>query len=1037
MTRSRKRRFVPLAATLEARRLLSGTPTAAWLGQDGLDLAGGATAGTGNGIQDVHVALGGLPAGDPIQKIQMFGYGRGEWDLDVNTYSRYGGVLRQAPGATSADWYFDVYETETGRSFALTITYADQTTAVVNMNGGTADANLRTPAYALTAGWIGQDGHDLTGQSVGVGPDGYQDVHLTLGHIDASTSVTSVTVTDPQGDAWGAGTNPGGFYRAEFQANPGDATTGDLDFSPNRDLNGQTLTVTVHYANGSLDHAALAAGPTDPNLAMPARPAANVTWNAVGVRWLGQDGLDLLGPGDVHLGLSGLPAGRTVVGAALGDRSGVAWGYARPGSGFVTADPSAAGLGFRAGAGADPTAADLTFPPVVDETGATLTLLLTLDDGSVLAARVAGAACDPGLRAPGVAATSVVAHPGDDLNALANRYGTVRLVAGLYPLDAPLVLNHPVTLTADPGATLVFAQGANDPAWSAAIKVRSSHSTLDGFAVRFAGPVRWNTNVSYGPAVVGWSDNLDPTSGDPGLDLAFTRLDVQSPPAATAWEEAPRLFRLVGAESGRVSDNLMKGGTTELTGGPWNVTGNDYLGTMPGTFTYCVFGTHSTRALTLTGNTAEPAGAAGKTWRFLVMTRQGVNDVVAGNSVVGVGPMDTDTVPSPNASEIILTEAYSVHFEGLVSSVSADGLTVQIPSPQGGQARTGDAVAILSGPQAGQWRTVAQVISPTTYVLDSPVTPGRFAVSLETGFVNETYRGNTVDARGSSAAGDLVLVGNQFGVNVLGNTFLGGNVAFKITACPSESPNAWGWTHAPLLGATIRGNTFQDTLRGGFLDVEHNANAATDAGRVYLSGTFADNVGGWTAPFLAARGAAGISSPPTLVTVGDPLSADPGELILGASNNQVSGPAGVVSGQTFQVVSGLLNGQPVRNAGYVLPGVGSSPVLPTVQAAPSATPAPAPAVVPKAVFPVSAAQVPKAGAPAITVQAPKVPTPAHKVATPRVPPSRVIVTHPPRKAPAPVRRGEPAHPAYPTVHYGPGSFRLSGGFAGARWVSVR
>ena len=43
------------------------------------------------------------------------------------------------------------------------------------------------------------------------------------------------------------------------------------------------------------------------------------------------------------------------------------------------------------------------------------------------------------------------------------------------------------------------------------------------------------------------------------------------------------------------------------------------------------------------------------------MTQGGVGDVVADNTVVGVGPMDTDTMPSPNASEVILTEAYAVH----------------------------------------------------------------------------------------------------------------------------------------------------------------------------------------------------------------------------------------------------------------------------------------------------------------------------------------------------------------------------------------
>ena len=116
MTRPRKRQFVPsMMAALEGRCLLAATPVAVWLGQDGHDLAGGPTAGVGDGIMDVHIALSGLPANDPIETIQMLGYGAGEWDLNVKSYSPYGGVLQQAPGATTADWFIDVYRNETGR----------------------------------------------------------------------------------------------------------------------------------------------------------------------------------------------------------------------------------------------------------------------------------------------------------------------------------------------------------------------------------------------------------------------------------------------------------------------------------------------------------------------------------------------------------------------------------------------------------------------------------------------------------------------------------------------------------------------------------------------------------------------------------------------------------------------------------------------------------------------------------------------------------------------------------------------------------
>ncbi len=207
----------------------------------------------------------------------------------------------------------------------------------------------------------------------------------------------------------------------------------------------------------------------------------------------------MTGPGAVHVALSGLPAGRTVVSATLSDEARTAWYYSATGASDPN-DPSVLPLAFRPIAS---TQADLDFPPVRDESNSTLTLVLVLDDGSTLVTRFAGGSSDPGLRSPNIAPTSITAGPGDDLNALANEYGTVHLTAGTYALSQPLVLNQPVTITADPGTTLLFTQPAGAPAWTAAIKINAGHTTLEGFAVRFTGPVDWNQTVDYGPAVIG------------------------------------------------------------------------------------------------------------------------------------------------------------------------------------------------------------------------------------------------------------------------------------------------------------------------------------------------------------------------------------------------------------------------------------------------------------------------------------------------------------------------------------------------------
>jgi hypothetical protein len=553
-----------------------------------------------------------------------------------------------------------------------------------------------------------------------------------------------------------------------------------------------------------------------------------------------------------------------------------------------------------------------------------MTLRLVLDDGTNLVATFPGGAADPGLRSPKLVAGNVVAQPGDDLQSLANQYGTVHLSAGTYHLSAPLVLNHPATITADPGATLLFAQPAGATPWTAAIKINAGHTTLSGFAVRFAGPIHWNDSVSYSPAVIGTTDNLDPGPVPLLEDITLTGLDLMAPPAASTWEPAPSLIRVVTAQNGVIQNNILKGGTTEFLGGPWQVVGNTYQGTVPGTYTTTAFAGHFTHDVLIANNLVQPVGPSGKTYRFLVLTQSGIGDMVQGNTVVGVGPMDSDTEPNPNATEVLLTEAYYVEYEGAPMTISPDGRIVQISSVLFGSLVAGDVLSVLAGPQAGQWREIAQVLDPTTVLLASPIDPGTTAIEISTGFINESFVGNTINTRGSSTANDLVLAGNQFGVQVLNNTLAGGSRAFWITAYASQTPSIWGWTHVPILGAVISGNTIEDTLQGGLLDVEHSGAIKSNVGRVYMSATLTNNTGVWTSAFLDQPGVAGATAQQTALTIGMATSNDPGELVVSLSDNQVEGPAQVVAGTTLETIAATVNGQVVTNQGTVLPSVSLS-----------------------------------------------------------------------------------------------------------------
>lgn len=921
MKRTGRRPVRPALDRLEARQVLSG-PSASWIGQDGHDLVGNSSTAGPDGVQDIHVALAGLPAGNPVVFADVQGLGGGEWQYHGAPGGPWAAALVQGQGATTADLYFDPSQVETGRPFSITLKYADGTTDNVWFQGGTADPNLRMADATLSAQWLGQDGHDLTGLGPSVGPDGVQDVHLALTGLAASVPITAASLVGPGGQTWVYGLNPTGDPDAELVRNATDPTKADLYFSPQTNLAGGSLTLTLTYADGHTDTTTLASQATNPALAMPAPGPFPIAWNVASASWAGQDNAGL-----AHVAVAGLPAGRSIVAAALTDGVAGSWSFVGPGSAATSfnADPNAAPLTVSQSG----TAANLAFAPVRNEAGTTLTLRLLLDDGTTVATQLAGGAADPGKVAPLPASTSIVAHPGDDLNALANQYGTVHLTAGTYTLAQPLVLNAPVTLSADPGTTLLFVQPTNAAPWSAAIKINAGHTTLQGFAVRFAGPVNWASNVNYGPAVIGTTDNLDSGPSLPKPAITIQGLDLQSPPVpAGSSVEAPRLLRLVTATSGTVTGNTLDGGTTEFIGGPWQITNNNYVGTPSGTFTYAIFAGHHTHDLVLANNHAQPAAGSGKAWRFLVLTDSGVGDVVQGNVSIGVGPQDTDTA-SANAAEVVLTEAYQVHFEGVPSAVSADGRVLQVDNTQGTPAGPGDVVAILSGPNAGRWYRIAQALGPDAYLMADPLPQGSYAVSISTGFVNESYQNNTIDTRGSSAAGDMVLLGNQFGTRVVGNQLLGGNQGLLLSATPTEQPVFWGWTHSPAFGAVVMGNTFTDAITAITLNVRHDTSTIkTDAGRVYMTAAVVGNTIAWSPSFLAARvKATGTSADPTAVVVGDPGALDPRELVATVDRNTLSVPSGHVPGAPMLVNDGDVNGQTIVARSLPLPT--APPAAPT------------------------------------------------------------------------------------------------------------
>lgn len=919
MKKPRKRPLRPNWEPLELRSLLSsGPPAGTWVGQDRHDLVGRSSTAGPSGTQDIHISLSNLPTDRSIAYADVRGNGGGQW-LYQGAYGPWAAALVRDAGATTADLYIEPYQVETGRQFQVDLRYDDGTTSTIYFSGGAADPGLRMPDATAQAAWVGQDGSDRVGLGPSVGPDGRQDAVITLANLSSQSDIDRVVVMSADDTEWQYGTNALAESNAELIRRSDDPTRASLFVQPDRDLGGSLLLVRIFYVNGTTDEVGVVAGATDPGKVVATPAPLPLRTDAVSAKWLGQGSSGLGASGDVGLGLSGLPSDRAIVAATLtSEVRGASWVYVSDARIDYDAEPYAGSMLFRRGS--DPTTAVASFTPVRDETGSILTLRVTYDDGSMSVTRLTGSSVDLSLLAPAPAAGEVTARPGDDLQALVNAYGTVRLSAGQFRLTSPLVLSKAVRLIGDPGSTILFDQPTTSAPWTAAIKIHQGNTTLQGFAVRFAGPVKWDWTVPYDPAVIGTTDPLDGNVGGLKANLRFVGLDLQAPPvvtSATELQNAPQLLRLVTAENGQILNNKLSGGPTQIVGGPWTVSGNTYTGAIAGTRVFDVIAGHWVHDVTIQGNVARSDAGSGKTYRFVVLTGSGDNVNIDGNTVSGIGPRDDDTVAAPNAPETILTEAYRVRFEGQPLAVSSEGRVVQIPTPQGDPIQAGDVLAVLSGPYAGQWRRVAQIISPTAVLLDSPLpTDGAIgAISISTGFVDLKITGNTIDDTGSSVAAPLVLVGSQFGTEVKNNRFVGG-AGSLIVSFPSEQPVHWGWSHTPVLDVSITGNTFEDAAVPLTIGVDRNDATKSSKGRVYFEGDLTGNVVSFTSSYLTGRS---LTTSPLAIRLGSVRALDPAETQVHASNNYLKIPAGVVAGPGIGLDVATLNGEEIVRSTIPLP----------------------------------------------------------------------------------------------------------------------
>lgn len=593
---------------------------------------------------------------------------------------------------------------------------------------------------------------DFTNAGWNVGPDKYQDLKLTVANVSpygpsfvmlrgpAGQTFPGSQVPEqwfwgspPQGWFYGSGTrvDTNDHWRMEFQQDrtgvdngePIYATTANAYVSPGSNLQNQALTFTVVYPNGKQDvfpHTgqtlvAPFTNPTAPYSRVPAPYSitsfpGTVSWD----KQLPSSGANN-DPGDIHLNVDGLPDATTLTNVMLSNEFGQEWPFNQDG----------VNVPLRTAYSAHSTHADVYFPPVRDETNSRLMLRFTLG-GMNYFKQFFGGPYDPSLRYPATATSIAEVWPSNDtdvnhakdLQALANQ-SAVRYVhlnvgnGGIYELYAPLDLNHPISLLADPGVQLRFHPvddtSANGLAWRnspGAIRVNASHVGLNGFQVRFAGTMAdWNFAASGND-----NDNravIQMAGSNSQVDVSIVALDVQAPAPSGQQPSNLRAIDILKADtldSGRINNNKFVGGAIELRGGPWEVLSNDYQGPPARTFSPAFVSAWTAHDLVVRANHAHLADpnrvTSGAGDRFFVLKEQGWGNLIQGNLVDGGYGQPTGATYSHgearNAPENVLTESYSPHYEGW-SFVSNGGQVLQIGDLRGARPPVGSVVAVLSG----------------------------------------------------------------------------------------------------------------------------------------------------------------------------------------------------------------------------------------------------------------------------------------------------------------------------------------------------
>jgi len=334
-------------------------------------------------------------------------------------------------------------------------------------------------------------------------------------------------------------------------------------------------------------------------------------------------------------------------------------------------------------------------------------------------------------------------------------YDTIDLPANTtIAITQPLKITHSVKIVGN-SATLLFDQGST-AAWpstaSGAIYVDASAYTniqleLDSFTIKFdpGSPIRWSNPSGTGPALFDPENNpggtqhavIDTRDSNINLNITILTLNgmtVQGPPAFDGssytslqarlansgdtthqyvGEQDIDLIRANDEDSGTISSSTFQGGSIEVFGGPWNITGNTVLGSTADTYSPGAVGLHSPHDVLLEGTIVSQADPDGREFRLVNLAGSGFNNTFENNAFGGnagqIGNEDSynagsDQFGGINDPEVVLMESgYSVLFEGRPGAISADGQLLVLPNLRASASPNatgpGMVVSVLAGGQ--------------------------------------------------------------------------------------------------------------------------------------------------------------------------------------------------------------------------------------------------------------------------------------------------------------------------------------------------